>query len=99
MAQFDFAVASVRVHPALARHVDVDLNAMIAPADRDAVMREAHVNLDHVTRLVLFDPDAVFPDLVARGRHLGFDGVLVPGGNVDVGVGSSTRRSGLPVRV
>src|ERR1700676_908922 len=87
MGEFNLAVAGVQVEPALARHLDVDVDAMIVAVDRNAKAMEvriAHVNLNHIARLVLVDPNAVDANLVTCGSYFGFDSVLIPSGNVNV---------------
>src|ERR1700733_4787768 len=67
--------------------MDVDIRSAMAAVDRDAKsvgMRIAHVHLDHIATLVLFDSDAVPSDLVMGGGHLGFNRVLIPCGDVNV---------------
>ena len=45
-----------------------------------------HVDFHRIAGLVFFDTNAIFADLVAGGDDLGFDGVLVPGTDADVGI-------------
>jgi hypothetical protein len=83
------------VNAAFARHLDEDVDAMLAPFDGDSVVRIADVNLDQIAALMFFDADAAFADLVALGDDLGFNGVLVPGSDLDVGVGGFDAQFGL----
>ena len=68
---------------------------VVAPFDIEVVVRVAHFDLDGVAVLVLVDADAAFADLVARGFDLGFNRVLIPGGDADVGVGRFDPQVGL----
>ena len=72
---------------------------VVAPLDVEVVVRVAHIDLDRVAVLVLLNADAVFADLVARGFDLGFDRVLIPGGDADVGVGRLDPQVGLAAEV
>src|ERR1035441_2630114 len=97
--EINLAIACVKVHAAFARHLDNDVNLVVAQFDIEVVVRVAHIDLDGVAVLVLFDADSAFADLVARGFNLGFDGVLVPGGDADVGVGRFDPQVGLAADV
>src|ERR1051326_7501453 len=85
--EFDPAVSGAQVDVALARHLDDDIDAMISPLESDVVVGIAHIDFDGVAGLALVNVDPVFPDLVAAGDDLGFDRVLIPGGDANVGVG------------
>src|SRR5579863_10674051 len=87
-ADFDLAIVGAEIHFSLAWHVDHNVDAALAPVDDDAMRaRKAYLKLDQVTSLVLLDFDAALADLVAHGSDCGFDGVLVPGFDADVGIG------------
>jgi hypothetical protein len=91
IGKFNLAIASMQVHSAFARHADVDVNSMIATVDGDAKvvdMRIAHIDLNLIAGLALIDANAVAANFVMRGGHFGFDRILLPGGDVNVGVGS-----------
>src|SRR5580704_17265912 len=51
----DLAVARAQIDFALARHLYDHLHAMLAPIDGQAMVRKAHVNLDRVAILMLFN--------------------------------------------
>ena len=97
----DLAVPGPQVDPAFPRHLDDDVHAVIAEVDGQAMVRIAHVDLDRIAVLVFFDPDAAFTNLVTRRNHFGFDRILIPGANPDVGVGglhTQVRPAGQVVR-
>src|ERR1700686_401986 len=83
----DFAVAGPQVDAALTRHLNNDVDLMLAPFHVEVVVRVAHVDFNRIARLMFLDPDATFADLVARGDDLGFNRVLVPSRDTDIGVG------------
>ena len=51
-------------------------------------MRKVNFNIDRIARLAFVHANATFADLVLAGDDLGFDGVLIPGGDADVRIGS-----------
>src|SRR5580698_1269743 len=96
-SDINLAVSGVQVQLALTRHLDDDVDPVVPfdVHDLEIVMRKAHINLNVVAILPLFDSYAVFTDLVARGNDRGFDLVLVPGGYADVGVGGLDLQFGI----
>src|SRR3984893_5302369 len=82
----DLAVAGMQIETAFVRHMDIDVHMMAANFEGKIVMREANLEFDSIALLMIFNPDPVFPDLIADGRDLGLNGVLFPRGNADVGV-------------
>jgi len=97
--EIDLAVTRAQVYFPLVRHLDDDVDAMIAPSDGEVVMRVTHINLDRIAVLMLFDADAAFADLVAFGDDFGFNRILVPGRDADVGVGRLDAQFGLAGQV
>ena len=99
VGEIDLAVAGVQVHAAFTRHLDVDIDAAVSHEDEGAT-RKAHVEFHRIAILMLFHENA-FPNLVACARpnlpggDSGFDRVLIPGGDADVGVGSVDAEIGL----
>ena len=71
------------------------VDTVVAPPEVEVVVRIAHFDFDGVAGLMFFDADATFADLVALGDYLGFDRVLVPGGDADVSVGRLDAQVGL----
>ena len=72
---------------------------MRAPFDVEVVVRIVHFDFDRVAGLMLFDANAAFADLVARGDDLGFNRVLIPSRDADVGVGRLDPQLGLAAEV
>src|SRR5579864_570875 len=84
--KLNFAVAGAQVDFALARHLDDDMHAMIAPAELQIVVWIAYFDIDGIAGLMLLDANAALANLVARGDDLGFDRVLIPSGDAYVRV-------------
>src|SRR6267143_712729 len=82
----DLAIARMQIDAAFARHMDIDVHMMAANFEVEIVMREANLECNFIALLMIFNPDTVFPDLIAKSRDLGFNRVLFPRGNANVGV-------------
>src|SRR6185437_5516368 len=84
VADLDFAVSGVKIDLALARHVNVDVHAVIANVEGNAMMGVAHVDFNRIAVLVLVYLQSTFTYFVPRADYGRFDGVLVPGFDVDI---------------
>jgi hypothetical protein len=69
--------------------VDVDVHPVAVDIETELnVVREPDLQFDRVPVLMFFDFDSACADFVVLSGDLGFDGVLVPSVDVDIGVGS-----------
>jgi hypothetical protein len=67
--------------------LDIDLVAVKIEIDNVHVVRKMDSEIDRVPGLVFLDFEAMVANLVMLGSHASFNGLLVPGIHMDVGVG------------
>ena len=86
----------MQIDSAFARHVNLDLDlGMEVEVDDVNVVGKMNLQVDGIARLMLFDPKAAAANLVMIGSDARLDRVLIPGVDVDVGVGRFHAQVGL----
>src|SRR5271169_5692745 len=87
--QPDGTVSGMEIDFSFPRHMNFNLDsvAVYVEAEHMNVVREMDFQLDRVPGLVFFDPEAMLANLVALRSHASFNGFLVPGIHMNVGVG------------
>ena len=69
------------------------------PLEVEVVAGIAHLDFERVAGLMLFPPDPTFADFVMVGDDPGFNGVLVPGIDADVGIRGLNTQLGIGAHV